>query len=73
MRRVTLRHQQLEMPQQLVHFYDGYIVAKDGVVDAVLSDVQIEALWRRGFNRTLDGRVLEDSPQLFAEIDRQNS
>lgn len=73
MRRVTLRHQQFTNPELYVHFYEGLTIARDGVIDDTLTDVQIESAWRRGYNRTLDGRILQDSVQLFTEIDRQNS
>jgi hypothetical protein len=73
-----LRHQNLRLPRQMIHFYDStggvpYVIAEDGVVDATLIDRDIEAVWRRGFNTTLDGVRLNDTFELFREVERQNT
>jgi hypothetical protein len=72
MNRVTLRHQDLDNPVRPIFLYDTVIVAHEGIVDQELSDVDIEAVWRRGYNTTLDGVKLHDTVQLFDEVKRQN-
>ena len=68
-----MRHQDLRNPVLPIHLYDTIIVAHEGIVDQELSDVDIEAVWRRGFNTTLDGTRLHDTVQLFDEVKRQNA
>lgn len=71
MSRITLVHPFLKQPQAIVHFYDGFVVAKNGVIDMDSSDDRnVEAAWRRGYRLTPDGERLDDRFKLFQYRDR---
>ena len=57
---IVLMHPVFRKPKKLVTFYDGFVVAKDGVVripyDGERSLRWARQCWLNGYNRSIDGK-----------------
>lgn len=69
---VKLKHATSMLPERWEHFYDGFVIARNGVVEVPsYRDVWLKQLYYRGYRCTLDGRYLHDMFAMLAERDRQ--
>ena len=66
---MRLLHRINRSPRVYVHFYDGLLVAENGMLDVPDDHEQwIKRAWRAmGYDRTPDGRMLHDWNDVVAE------
>jgi|SRR3989304_7709614 len=71
---VSLVHAVWRLPVKIEHFYDGFVLAHNGIVKCPMDrTVWIRRLWLKGYNRTPEGVHLRDWYAVEREIETQRT
>lgn len=61
MSKMILKHVTHTLPEKVEYFYDGLLIAKNGLIEVDTADEpHVRALWLRGYRLTADGDPLYD-------------